>query len=216
MKQTNIKGVLLDLDGTLIDAFAPIFHAMSETLKKFELPTMSEHDIRRHTGRGDCSMTTLFGDQKQVATEHFAMIHDQTYLDDIQPLSGSEALILWLVTQGVPMAVVTSKGQHRAEAQLSKLGWAQYFSCIIGKIEGRASKPSPEPLLLACQQMDLNINDVVMIGDGEADMKAAQRAGCLALGLTHSFSDKELMDYGADECFQSLDEVLLWLKNKLL
>lgn len=216
MKETHIKGILLDLDGTLIDAFAPIFHAMSETLKKFELPAMSEHDIRRHTGRGDCSMTALFGDKKAMATEHFAMVHDQTYLDDIQPLLGAETLILWLVRQKLPMAVVTSKGQHRAEAQLSKLGWTQYFSCIIGKIEGRASKPSPEPLLLACKQMGLSINDVVMIGDGEADMKAAQRAGCLALGLTHSFSNEELMNYGADECFESLDEVLEWLKNKIL
>ena len=210
---SHIKGVLLDLDGTLIDAFAPIIHAMSETLKAFELPPMSDEAIRRHTGRGDCSMTALFGDNKEAAGEYFVTIHDQTYLNDIKTLSGSESLLKWLATIGLPVAVVTSKGQHRAEAQLTKLGWMDFFHCIIGKIDGRASKPSPEPLLLACSQMNLNANEVVMIGDGEADMKAAKRAGCMGIGLTHSFSTKELMNEGADICFESLDEVLLWMKE---
>jgi len=212
MKQ-EIKGVLLDLDGTLIDAFAPIIHAMTETLKVFDIPPMSDADIRRHTGRGDCSMTALFGDNKEAAGEYFITIHDQTYLNEINPLQGSLALLSWLREQGLSVAVVTSKGQHRAEAQLTKLGWMDYFESIIGKVDGRASKPSPEPLLLACTQMDLNAKDVVMIGDGEADMKAAKRAGCLALGLTHSFSEQELQDYGADACFESLDGVLDWLKR---
>jgi len=113
------------------------------------------------------------------------------------------------------VAVVTSKGQSRAEAQLTKLGWMDYFESIIGKVEGRASKPSPEPLLLACSQMDINAKDVVMIGDGEADMKAAKLAGCLALGLTHSFSAQELRGHGADACFESLEGVLTWLKGSV-
>jgi len=123
-------------------------------------------------------------------------------------------LMQWLQDKHIPMAVVTSKGQHRAEAQLEKLGWLPYFSCIIGKLEGRASKPDPEPLLLACEQMHLNIQDVIMVGDGEADMKAACRAGCLAIGLTYSFSEEELIQAGANQCFASLDEVLLWVQGE--
>jgi len=208
------KGVLLDLDGTLIDAFAPIIHAMRETLQYFELPAMSDAAIRRHTGRGDCSMTALFGDKKEQAAQYFIQVHDQTYLNDIQIMQGAEALMQWLQDKHIPMAVVTSKGQYRAEAQLEKLGWLPYFSCVIGKLEGRASKPDPEPLLLACEQMHLNIQDVIMVGDGEADMKAASRAGCIGIGLTHSFSEDELIQAGANHCFSSLDEVLLWMKGE--
>ncbi len=207
-----INGVLLDLDGTLIDAFAPIIRAMRETLKAFDLPMLSDEDIRRHTGKGDCSMTALFGERKVEAGAHFARVHDQDYLDGILPLDGSEALISWLLAEQIPMAVVTSKGQHRAEAQLEKLGWLDHFACVIGKVDGRESKPSPEPLLHACESMRLDIGEVVMVGDGEADMKAATRAGCLALGLTHSFSTDELMQHGADHCFTSLYEVLEWLQ----
>jgi len=216
MNQPLIKGVLLDLDGTLIDAFTPIIYAMRETLKAFDLPAMSDEDIRRHTGRGDCSMKALFGEKKEQATAHYIQAHDEIYLDDIKALSGSEELMSWLFGQGVPIAVVTSKGQHRAEAQLEKLGWLHFFTCIIGKLEGRASKPNPEPLLLACEAMGLQPNEVVMIGDGEADMQAAQKAGCLGIGLTHSFSGAELLASGADVCFQTLDDVLLWLQRTIL
>ncbi|MCF6208512.1 MAG: HAD family hydrolase, partial [Ghiorsea sp.] len=153
MKKPMFKGVLLDLDGTLIDAFTPIIQAMRETLQHFSLPAMSDDAIRRHTGRGDCSMTALFGDKKEQAAQYFIQVHDQTYLNDIQIMQGAAVLLQWLQDNNIPMAVVTSKGQHRAEAQLEKLGWLTYFECIIGKLEGRASKPSPEPLLLACNKM---------------------------------------------------------------
>ncbi len=210
----SIKGVLLDLDGTLINAFPPIIRAMRQTLAEYGLPEMTEQAIRRHTGRGDCSMAALFAEHKETASKRFIEIHDETYLNDIQPLSGAEILMQWLKSQAIVMAVVTSKGQHRAEAQLQQLGWMDYFSCIIGKQEGRASKPSPEPLLLACSKMGLDIADVLMIGDGEADMLAAQRAGCEGLGLSHSFTEQELKKAGARHCFASLDEVLMWLQKK--
>jgi len=118
--------------------------------------------------------------------------------------------------QGIPMAIVTSKGQHRAQAQLEKLGWSAYFQTVIGKVDGRASKPNPEPLLLACQHMDVPVQRAMMLGDGEADMKAATRAGCIGVGLTHSFSEAELRVSGASICFASLSEFLKWLQQEEL
>ncbi len=212
MRIKDFDGILLDLDGTLIDAFEPIVGAMQQTLAEFGLPAMSEQDIRRHTGRGDCSMTALFGEQKEEATQRFIAIHDLTYLDNIQVMPGAETLLNFLQTEQIPTAVVTSKGQHRAESQLDVLGWSSYFKAVVGKQDGRASKPDPEPLLIACAALDIDAEKAVMVGDGEADMKAASRAGCFGLGLTHSFSKEELKDSGANICFHSLNEVCKWLK----
>jgi phosphoglycolate phosphatase-like HAD superfamily hydrolase len=212
MKPPEYQGVMLDLDGTLIDAFKPIIAAMRQTLAEFGFAPMSDEAIKRHTGRGDCSMTALFGEKKDAAVQRFIEIHDLTYLQDIQVMQGAEALLDFLQHQGIPMAVVTSKGQHRAEAQIEMLGWHKYFVTIVGKLEGRASKPNPEPLLIACSTMQVKAEQTMMIGDGEADMKAAARAGCFAVGLTHSFSQDELKESGASICFQSLNEVYQWLK----
>ncbi len=212
MRPPHYQGVLLDLDGTLIDAFQPIIAAMRQTLAEFGLEPMSDEAIKRHTGRGDCSMTALFGEQKEAAVARFIEIHDLTYLRDMHAMPGAEALLRYLRRRGIPIAVVTSKGQHRAEAQIEALGWQQYFAAVVGKMDGRASKPSPEPLLAACDAMACSAEQVLMIGDGEADMKAAARAGCFAVGLTHSFSREELEESGANICFNSLNKVLEWLR----
>ncbi|MDQ6993188.1 MAG: HAD family hydrolase [Mariprofundus sp.] len=209
-----IDGVLLDMDGTLVDAFPPIIRALNQTFSEYGLAQMSAHDIKRHTGRGDCSMTALFGAQKAEATRRFLEIHDEDYLQRITPLEGAEALLLWLKNMHIPCAIVTSKSQERAEAQLNILGWSHLLQAVVGKTAERVGKPDPAPLLLACDMLSIKPAETIfMLGDGVADMKGAKRAGCSALGLCDAFSAEELTQVGADHCFNSLTEVNIWLKK---
>jgi len=214
-QKPDFKGVLFDMDGTLVDAFPPIINAMNQTLSEYGMATMSPEAIKRHTGRGDCGMASLFGEHKEVATARFLALHDADYLKQIKPIDGAEQLLTWLRNIRVPTAIVTSKGQHRAEAQIELLGWHGYFQTIIGKIEGRAEKPSPEPLLIACETLALDPAESIMIGDGTADMKASHSAGVFAAGIIDSFSREELEDVGASLCFKSLTEAHQWLKKTI-
>jgi len=205
-----IKAVLLDMDGTLVDAFKPIITALNQTLKDFGLPQMSDEAVKRHTGRGECSMISLFGDEREAATKRFLEYHDQ-HLFEINPMAGAEALLDWLVKQGIASAIVTSKSQMRADKQIERLGWAGKIGVVIGMLDGRRQKPDPHTVQLACDALNLHASDTVMVGDGTADMKAAKRAGSMPVGLAHSFSHDELMDAGATRCFNSLPEVQAWL-----
>ncbi len=215
MTTPNIEAVLFDMDGTIVDAFPPIIRALNQTFIEFDLPTMSDIDIKRHTGKGDCSMIALFGDRKEEAGIRFLEIHDEDYLDHINPLTGAVALFNWLKEREIPIAIVTSKSQIRAEAQLDALGWSHYFDTVIGKIAGRAEKPDPTPVLLACKELSVAAGSCIMIGDGLADMKAATRAGSRALGICDGFSADELTEVGASHCFNSLIEVHSWLKSQI-
>jgi len=210
-----IKAVLLDMDGTIVDAFPPIIRALNQTFREFGLPQMSAEEIKRHTGKGDCSMIALFGERRDEATVHFLKIHDEDYLEKIKPLAGAQTLFNWLQDRSIPTAIVTSKSQVRAEAQLAVLGWTAYFDVVIGKMDGRAEKPDPAPVLLACEQLAIAPEHTVMIGDGIADMKAAIRAGSQAIGMCDAFSAAELAEVGASHCFDSLTEVHAWLKIQI-
>lgn len=210
-----IKAVLLDMDGTIVDAFPPIIRALNQTFIEFGLPQMSDEEVKRHTGKGDCSMKALFGERREEAVVRFLEIHDEDYLEQIRPLDGAEPLFLWLRDRNIPTAIVTSKSQIRAEAQLQVLGWTGYFDAVIGKMDGRPEKPDPGPVLLACKQLGINPEHSVMIGDGIADMKSATRAGSRALGLCDAFSAEELTEVGASHCFNSLSEVHTWLKTAI-
>jgi len=211
----NIQAVLLDMDGTLVDAFAPIVRAMNQTLQEFGLAQMSDADIRRHTGKGDCSMTALFGEQKEAAGKRFLEIHDEDYFTGIFPLAGATELLNWLQDKHIPVAIVTSKGQHRAEEQLAHLGWSNKVHTVVGKLDGRANKPDPESLFIACDTLQTKPENTVMVGDGIADVKAATRAGSVGIGITVSFSSDELHEAGAIQTFPTLLEVHTWLKTQI-
>jgi len=210
-----IKAVLLDMDGTIVDAFPPIIRALNQTFVEFGLPQMSAKEVKRHTGKGDCSMKALFGDRREEAAARFLEIHDEDYLEQIKPLTGAETLFRWLQDNSIPSAIVTSKSQMRAEAQLDALNWTKYFDVVIGKMDGRPEKPDPGPVLLACQELNIEPQYTVMVGDGIADMKSATRAGSRALGLCDAFSAEELTEVGASPCFDSLTEVHTWLKTQI-
>jgi HAD superfamily hydrolase (TIGR01549 family) len=216
IQKPDIRGVLFDMDGTLVDAFPPIINALNRTLTEYGISTMTSEEIKRHTGRGDCGMRSLFGEHKEKATIRFLELHDANYLKQIKTIEGAEPLLSWLQRRGIPTAIVTSKGQHRAEAQIELLGWQKHFQTIVGKIDGRAEKPSPEPVLMACKTLALNPTESIMIGDGTADMKAGSCAGVLTAGIVDSFSKKELEDSGASICFDSLIDVHEWLRKVIV
>ncbi len=210
----RIKAVFLDMDGTIVDAFAPIIRALNQTFLEFGLPQMTPEEVKRHTGRGDCSMKALFGERREEAARRFLEIHDEDYLEHIHPLPGAEELLRWLKQAGLPVAIVTSKTQSRAEAQLQRLGWEPLIDAVIGKIDGRPEKPDPTPIRLAAEMLGMEAGQGVMVGDGVADMKAAVRAGAVGLGICDAFSPSELAEAGASACFYHLDEVRQWIQSR--
>lgn len=213
--ERRIRGVLLDLDGTLIDAFNPIIVALNKTLVEFDLPQMSDEEVRRHTGRGECSMISLFGERREEASARFLEHHDE-HLLDVRPMPGAVDLLDWLSERGIASAIVTSKNQIRADRQLAFLGWTNKVGAVIGMCEGRRQKPDPHTMQLACEALATGTQSCVMVGDGTADMKAARSAGILPVGLTHSFSTEELTEAGAKRCFPSLSAVHAWLQQQVL
>lgn len=203
------------MDGTLIDAFRPIITALNRTLADFGLPQMTDDEVKRHTGHGECSMISLFGENREAASTRFLEYHDEN-LFDVRPLPGAVELLDWLRERGIASAIVTSKSQIRADKQLAFLGWEEKLGAVIGLREGRRQKPDPHTLQLACEALGIGAKQCVMVGDGTADIKAAKRAGILPIGLTHSFSTAELSEVGAVRCFASLHEVHAWLQKQTL
>jgi len=210
----KIRAVLLDMDGTLVDAFGPIISALNRTLADFSLPQMSDDEVRRHTGHGECSMISLFGEHREAASAHFLKYHDENMFD-IQPMHGATALLDWLAENNIARAIVTSKSQTRADKQLAHLGWSDKLDVVIGLCDGRRQKPDPHTVHLACESLNVPPAACIMVGDGTADIKSALSAAVLPIGLTHSFSSEELYDAGAEKCFSSLPEVQTWLQTQI-
>jgi len=218
-KHKNIKkpiqGVLLDLDGTLIDGFSPIVAALNQTREEFGMQPLPHLEIQRHTGRGGGSVEAMFGKAWREAQPRFLELHDRVFLSQTSPMPGAEELLDFLVVNGLVAGIVTNKGQERAETQLQHLGWHGKLAVVVGYVPGKPSKPSPKPVKLACKLMQIDVRRSLFIGDGPADMQAASRAGSLPIGIADSFSEEELRESGAALCFANLMDIQAWMYQQI-
>ncbi len=205
-----VRALLLDLDGTLIEAFRPIVRAVNAALAALGEPPLPEDDIRRRTGRGGGDIRALFGARADEAMRVFYEEHD-AHLLEVAAAPGAFELLDDARARGWKIAVVTSKTEPRARAQLAHLGLASRLDALVGFVPGRAQKPDPEPVRLACAALGVAPAEAVMLGDGVADMQAAARAGALPLGLAGAYTARELAQAGAAACVADLFEARRWL-----
>ncbi|MDX8378250.1 MAG: HAD-IA family hydrolase [Mariprofundales bacterium] len=200
--------ILFDLDGTLIDGFAPIVNALNKTLLDFGHKPMSANEIRRNTGRGDHIIAKPFGKDWPEAHKLFLQYYDE-YTGDINILPDAKWLLEQLQAMQIPMAIVTNKNEQRAKRQLDKLGWSQFFNCIIGATSSRLAKPDPFPVLLCCRNLHVSPQNCCFLGDGLSDMQAAKAANIgTVIGITSTFDAADLYKTGAQYCIANLRELL--------
>ncbi|MDX8394589.1 MAG: HAD-IA family hydrolase [Mariprofundales bacterium] len=208
MINKNNAAILFDLDGTLIDGFAPIVNALNKTLIDFGHEPMPANEIRRNTGRGDHIIAQQFGEDWPEAYKLFLQYYDE-YTGSINILPDAQWLLEQLQTMQIPMAIVTNKNEQRAKRQLGELGWSPFFNCIIGATSSRLGKPDPFPVLLCCRNLNISPQNCSFIGDGLSDMQAARAANIgTAIGITNTFTAADLYQDGAHYCIANLKEML--------
>lgn len=93
-------------------------------------------------------------------------------------------LLADLVGSGVRCGIVTSKGREAAESNLESVGLAGQIKVLVAMEDTDRHKPSPDPLLRAVDQLGVAADDVCYVGDAAVDLRAAEAAGCAAIGVT--------------------------------
>ena len=191
-------GVLLDLDGTLVDSLYLHVVAWHEALHEagHQVPM-----VRIHHGIGmgsDRLLPYLIGhteDADQIAERHTEKFLDGA--DSLEATIGATALIEDLEAREIPFVVATSAGGPEREALLEALGRTDLP--IVGSDDVTSSKPAPDMLLAARDELGSNPKHVVMVGDAPWDARAALRAGMEAVAVRcGGFCDETLAAAGAD------------------
>jgi phosphatidylglycerol:prolipoprotein diacylglycerol transferase len=80
---------------------------------------------------------------------------------------------------------------------LDKCGLTSYFDVIIGADDFEKPKPNPEGLLMACQKLYHNHDDVVYVGDSASDIVACKRMG--AYSVAAAFDPKREKKLAAEK-----------------
>ncbi|NKB63275.1 MAG: phosphoglycolate phosphatase [Gammaproteobacteria bacterium] len=193
-----IRGLLFDLDGTLVDSIPDIARSANAMLDTLGLPTVDITTLVTWVGNGAGTLVKraltgeideqpaeeLFREALPIFFDHYAnnvFVRSRIYPEVINTLEQ-------LQKQNYPMACVTNKPGRHTQALLQQSGLNVFFDCVVASDTTTQVKPHPLPLLHACHQMNLPPEDCVMVGDSINDIKAAKAALMPVVCLTYGYN----------------------------
>jgi 2-phosphoglycolate phosphatase len=201
----DVKAVLFDLDGTLIDS-APDLGAAADRMRTDRgLPSLPLERYRPMAGAGARGMLGVaFG----ITPEHpdFASLREEffrnyescmtqhTYVFD-----GVAQLIASLQERGVPWGVVTNKAMRFTGPLTRGMPLFASAGAVIGGDSTPHSKPHPAPLLEAARQLSVGPAGCIYVGDDARDIQAGRAAGMVTVAATYGYlGATHVDDWGAD------------------
>lgn len=176
------RGVLFDLDGTLLDSAPDMLATVNRMRAARGKPPMVLAALRPHVSRGARAMSAVaFPEVPSERVPDLVPEFLATYREELgrhgAPFPGVEALLSALEAGGVRWGIVTNKPFDLARDLLSGLGWAQRCAMLVGGDSLAERKPHPMPLLHAAAALGLAPGECAYVGDDRRDIDAARAAG---------------------------------------
>lgn len=193
------RGVILDVDGTLLDSNDAHARAWSHALEEFGRK-VSVADVRPLIGMGgDKVLPKLAGvsadsDLGKQITERRGEIFRTRSMPYLQPFSGARALLLQLRARGQRLVVASSAEQADLDGLLLRADVADLIDATASSGDAAQSKPDPDIVDAAIRKSGLARESLVMIGDTPFDVEAGTRAGIPVIALRCGGWSTEALD----------------------
>ncbi|MCC8147132.1 MAG: HAD family hydrolase [Bacteroidales bacterium] len=205
--KNNFSAVLFDLDGTLVDSLIDIADAMNRTLTHFGYPVFNYGAYKYFVGNGLRTLVykCLPEDKKEdrYVNETLAVMmieYGKSYSNKTVLYPGISGLLDELTSKGYKLAVLSNKADNLTQKIASILLRQWKFEIIMGATEQFPRKPSPDAALFIAEKLNVYPENIMYLGDTNADMQTANAAGMYAVGVTWGFRErKELEENGARE-----------------
>ena len=221
MKFLNKNTLLFDLDGTLVDSAPDLAFAVNKMLVELGLTPFSQDVIRGWVGNGARVLIqrALSGNANvsaeldnaltERALEIFFTVYQIHTCVETQLYSNVLETLTALKSSGYRLAIITNKPELFIEPIINGLGLNGLFELIIGGDTLEKRKPDPLPLHHACQQLSVNIEQCVMIGDSKNDILAAKAANMESIALTYGYNYGEnIANYQPEAVIDNFDDLL--------
>jgi phosphoglycolate phosphatase len=206
LNSIDLKSVIFDLDGTLLDTTDEIHYIFNKVLTLNNLPLQSKEYYKDNIGNGiDHLLTKILpkdfvGDYKLILSQTKELY--SKYLNKkAKPFDGIYDILDLLGEKNIRIGIVTNKIHTLAERCVG-LFFNKYNIVIIGAEYLYPKKPAPDSALFIANKFNYEPVNILFIGDSQIDICTAKNAGMCSVGvLWGNGTEAELQNAGADIIF---------------
>lgn len=176
----HIHGVILDVDGTLIDSNDAHTHSWVEAMATYGYHVAFDR-VRPLIGMGGDKVlpeTIHVGkdsEQGKAISQKRAEIFKERYLPHLQAFPGAKELIEQMRKHGLKVAIASSAKPDELQDMLRLVGAQDLIEQKTSSKDAPRSKPDPDVMEVTLERIDLPADEVLMIGDTAYDIEAAQK-----------------------------------------
>jgi phosphoglycolate phosphatase len=202
----KFKGVIFDLDGTLVNSLEDIANAMNKVLESLNYPTHSYESYQYFIGSGlrnlvSKSLPEAHNNEIKIETCYQLMveIYSDNCTHQTKPYNGITDLLEYLISQKMKLNVFSNKSDELTKKIVAEL-FPGYFNCVVGLSSESNKKPNPFEALKISKSLGLQPEEMIFIGDSGIDMQTATNANMLAIGVIWGYRpEDELIANGAKQ-----------------
>ena len=218
----ELKSVIFDMDGTLLDTLDIISRTNNEILNLHGFPTHSIEEYKGFVGDG---MRMLMrralpkGTPDSVISallpEVLDLYHEKG-VGTIPPFPGIREMLSGLVERGVKISILTNKEHKYALLNAETILGEFKFDAVLGERAGVPLKPAPDGIFEIAEITKVPLSQTAYAGDMKADILTAKNAGITSIGCLWGFGRKEdLVALEADLLVSEPSEITAFADNKL-
>lgn len=215
----RVGAVLFDLDGTLADTAPDLAAAANFLLAQAGRPQQSVEFFRPWASQGVRGLLrTGFGIAPDDAAyadlfARFLERYAEQLCVDTCLFPGMAALLDRIEATGAGWGIVTNKRQRYTDPLVAQLGLTPRTACVVSGDTTAAAKPSPLPVLHACNLLGVTPAASCFVGDDPRDIEAGRAAGCLTVAVTWGYlaDHPPAATWGADYVADTPVQLADWL-----
>ncbi|MBQ4437142.1 MAG: HAD family hydrolase [Clostridia bacterium] len=189
------KGIIFDLDGTLLQTLPDIGGSMNRVLARFGLPEHPLEAYNNMVGNGAWILTERAVGERRDLMESVYKAYREEYAahtcDQTHPYDGIPELLEELGKRGLRLTVFSNKDDADVKAVINHYFPDKPFEILRGRLPGVALKPAPDGALLVAEELGLNPDEILYVGDTGTDMDCGHNAHMTTVGVTWGFRKRE-------------------------